>query len=166
MYKYKRITKKLWFHLIFKTANLQDIISTTLGDDIKIRINNLYLFSPIFIPNAETQTMFNESLRIKCTILFDSWYTGRKDVNDGLEFQVDVGSAQNINRPKYIIAAHQFLAKIGVPNKFIAVFDTLDVGKFFSERDGQRYPKDAAITNYIKNDYLHQYWVLKLFYKE
>ena len=31
---------------------------------------------------------------------FDSWTTDRKIVNTGLEFQVDIGSAQNINSPK------------------------------------------------------------------
>ena len=86
----------------------------------------------------------------------------------GLEFQVDIGSAQNINSPKYLIAAHQFLARINILNKAnnIAIFDNLNVRKYFVEIDGYRYPKAAVITHYTENDYLDQYRDLKLFFKE
>ena len=39
----------------------------------------------------------------KYTITFDSWYTERKNSNDGRELQVDIGSAKNIISPKYLI---------------------------------------------------------------
>ena len=38
---FKKITKKLGFHLTFKTNDLQNIIFTTLGDDIIVTINSL-----------------------------------------------------------------------------------------------------------------------------
>ena len=52
-----------------------------------------------------------------------------------MEFQVDLDSARNINCPKYLIAAHQSLARIGVPNKAnkIATFDILSVRKYLSK---------------------------------
>ena len=50
--------------------------------------------------------MFNESIKSSFTLSFDSWTTGRKTVNTGVEFQLDIGSASNINSPKYLIAAH------------------------------------------------------------
>ena len=98
--------------------------------------------------------MFNESLKNSFTLSFDSWYTDRKVVNDGLEFQIDIGSAQNVNSPKYLIAAHQIANRVGVPNKAnnIAFFDNLDVRKYFVEIDGQRYSKDGVNVNYGDND--------------
>ena len=97
---------------------------------------------PIFIPKAETETMFEESFKNIYTISFDSWYTDRTVVNDGLEFQVHKGSAQKINNPEYLIAAHHFSPRIVLPNKAsnIAIFDNLDIRKCFREMDGQRYP--------------------------
>ena len=93
---FKKITKNLGFHLIFKMNDLQDIIFTTIADDINVTINSLYLYVPQLIPNTQTQLMFNESIMYNYTITFDSWYTERKISNDGRELQVDIGSAQNI----------------------------------------------------------------------
>ena len=42
-------------------------------------------------------------LKIAFTLSFDSWVTDRKIVNNGNEFQIDIGSAQNNNSPKYPI---------------------------------------------------------------
>ena len=49
---FKKITKNLCFHLKFKMNDLQDIIFTTLANDINVTINSLYLFVPILIPNS------------------------------------------------------------------------------------------------------------------
>ena len=38
---FKKITKNLGFHLTFRTNDLQDILFTTLGDDIIVPINSL-----------------------------------------------------------------------------------------------------------------------------
>ena len=43
---FKRVTKNLGFHLMLKTSNLQDIIYSSMGDDINVTLNNLYLFIP------------------------------------------------------------------------------------------------------------------------
>ena len=51
---FKKVTKKLGFHLMFKTANLHDIIFTSLEDEIIVTINSLYLFVPNLIPSVET----------------------------------------------------------------------------------------------------------------
>ena len=72
---FKKITKNLGFHLTFRTNDLQDIIFTSLGNDINVTINSLYLFVPILIPNTETQVMFIESIKNNYTITYDSWYT-------------------------------------------------------------------------------------------
>ena len=63
--------------------DLQDIIFTTIADDINVAINSLYLYVPQFIPSTSTQVMFNESIMNNYTITFDSWYTERKISNDG-----------------------------------------------------------------------------------
>ena len=60
--------------------------------------------------------MFNEAIMNNYTITFDSWYTERKISNDGRELQVDFGSAQHINSPKYLISAFQTNART-TPNK-------------------------------------------------
>ena len=114
---FKKITEILAFHLTFRTANLQDIILTTIATDINVTINTLYLYVPILIPNTQTQVMFNESIMINYTITFDSWYTERKILNDGREVHVDAGSAQHIDSPKNLIGVFQTQNRIGVPKK-------------------------------------------------
>ena len=72
---FKKVTKNLGFHLLFKTANLQDIIYTSMEDDINVTINSLYLYIPNLIPSVETQLMFNEATQSNYKISFDEWYT-------------------------------------------------------------------------------------------
>ena len=164
---FKKITKNLGFHLIFKMNDLQDIIFTTKADDINVTINSLYLYVPQLIPNTQTQLMFNESIMNNYTITFDSWYTERKISNDGRELQVDIGSAQNINSPKYLISAFQTNDRTTLnKNANPAIFDDNNVTKYFVEIDGVRYPKDGVLINFEENSYLDQYRDLKLFYKE
>ena len=165
---FEKITKNLGFLLTLKTNDLQNIIFTSLVNDINVTINSLYLFVPILTPNTETQVLFNESIKNNFTITFDSWYTERKIVTDGGEFQVDIASSQSTNSPKYLIAAHQTEERISTANKAnnISIFDHVEVKKYFVEVDGYRYPKESLITNFSGNDYLDQYRDLKSFYKE
>ena len=167
---FKKITKSLGFLITLKTNDLQNIIYTTIADatQINVTINSLYLFVPILTTNSETQVLFNESIKNNYTLTFDSWYTERKIVTDGGEFQVDIASAQNNNSPKYLIATHQTEVRIGNANKQnnIAIFDHADVEKYFVEIDGFRYPKEAVTTNFSENNYLDQYRNLKSFYQE
>ena len=62
---FKKVTKNLGFHITFKTANLQDIIYTTIAafTQINVTINSLYLFVLFLIPSTETQLMINESIQ-------------------------------------------------------------------------------------------------------
>ena len=164
---FKKITKNLGFHLKFKMNDLQDIIFTTIANDINITINSLHLYVPILIPNTQTQVMFNETIMNNHTFNFDSWYTERKISNDGRELQVDIGSAQKINSPKYLISAFQTTTR-KTANKAVnpAIFDSYHVRKYIVEIDGVRYPKDGVIINFEENSNLDQYRDLKLFYEE
>ena len=139
-----------------------------MANYINVTINSLYLSVPTLIPKTETQLMFNESNKNNYTISYDSWYTERRLSTDGNELQVDIGSAQNVNSPIYLIAAFQTLNRVGAHNKNnnIAIFDHVIVKKYFCGIDGYRYPKDAVLTNLPEYDYLDQYRDLKLFYKE
>ena len=56
---HKKLTKQLGFHLTLKTADLQDMIYTTIVDDITVSIDKLFLNVQILIPDAETRMMFN-----------------------------------------------------------------------------------------------------------
>ena len=100
--------------------------------------------------------MFNESIKNNYTITYDSWYAERKLSTDGNELQVHIGSTQHVNSPKYLIAAFQTADRIAAPNKDnnIAIFDKVNVRKYFCEINGYRYPKDAVLTNFHENDYL------------
>ena len=164
---FKKITKNLGFHIIFRTADLQDIIYTSIADNINVTINSLYLFVPTLTPSTETQFMFNESIQNNYRMFFDDWFTERRVVSDTIT-QIDIGSAQQVNSPKYLIACHQTAARLNAPDKGINIsrFDNLNVRKYFVEVDSIRYPRDGILINYPENDYIDQYRDLKLFYKE
>ena len=138
---FKKVTKNLGIRITLKTANLQDIIYTTIADatPINVTINSLYLFIPFLIPTTETQLMFNESIQNNYRIFFDEWYTERRIVTDQI-FQVDVGSAQSVNSPKYLTCAHQTHDRSALPIKRnnISIFDNINVRKYFVEIDVQR----------------------------
>ena len=65
----------------------------------------LYIPSPV--PSAEQQQIFNEAIRENFTLSFDAWVTDRKPAKTGNEYQLDIGSASNINISLYLIVAHQ-----------------------------------------------------------
>ena len=73
-----------------------------------------------------------------------------------------------MNSPKYPKAAHQTSLRISTPDKKtnIAIFDSLDLRKYYVEKYGQRYPRDNVLINYDENDYTQQYKNLKLFFHE
>ena len=164
---FKKVTKNLGFHLIFKTNDLQNIIYSSMGDDIDVTINNLYLYVPNLIPSVETQVMFNEATQTNYKIFYDEWFTERRIISDTIT-QLDIGSSQNVQSPKYLIGAHQTRARADTVNKNnkIAIFDHINLRKYYVEIDGIRYPRDNVLLNYEQNDYIEQYKDLKLFFKE
>ena len=171
---FKKITKGLGFELQLKTSNeKRNIIFTSLAfgeNDINVTINSIYLYIPSLVPSAEQQQLFNEAIRENFTLSFDAWVTDRKPVNTGNEYQLDIGSASNINIPLYLIVAHQKTQRDNPPrppNQFNnAIFDHVGVKRYFVEIDGVRYPKNPVETNFPDNKYLDQYRDLKLYYKE
>ena len=169
---FKKITKGLGFELQITTSNeKQNIIYTTIGgNDVSLTINSVYLCIPSLVPSAEQQQIFNESIRRNFTLSFDDWVTDKKPVNTGNEYELDTGSASNIDIPLYPIIPHRKTQRENPPrppNQFnIAVFDHVDVKRYFVEIDGVRYPKSPVEANFSDNKYLDQYRYLKLFYKE
>ena len=167
---FKKVTKDLGFHLSFKsfkTNNLQDIIYTSMTDDINVTINNLYLYVPQLIPSVETQIMFNEATQKNYKISYDEWFTERRIVSDTIT-QLDIGSSQNVQSAENLIGAHQTKDRIDTPisTKNVSIFDNINLRKFYIEIDGQRYPRDSCLMNYEQNDYIEQYKDLKLFFRE
>ena len=140
---------------MLKTIDLQDIIYTSMGDDINVTINYLYLFIPNSKPSFETQLIFNEATQKNYKVFYDEYYTERRLISDMI-IQVDRGTAQQVNGPKYLICAHQTQDRIGGhdKNKKIAIFDNLDLRKNYAEIDGQQYPRDSLLINYEKSDYI------------
>ena len=170
-------TKGLGFELVLRTSNRKrDILYTTLDDNnVNVTINSISLFIPQIIPSPETQVIFNEAISETFSLSFESWTTDRKPVDTAREFQIDISSASNIKSPLYLTAAHQKTQRPdpanpanNLPNNIfnIAIFDHIDVIKYYSETDGVRYPKNPNMVNYAENNYLDQYRDLKLFYKE
>ena len=164
---FKKVTKNLGFHLTFKTNDLQDIIYTSMTDDINVTINNLYLYVPNLTPSVETQVMFNEATQNNYKISYDEWFTERRIISDVIT-QLDIGSSQNVQSPKFLIGAHQTRDRIDMPisTENVAIFDNLDLRKQYMEIDGQRYPREGSVMNYEQNDYIEQYRDVKLFFKE
>ena len=113
---FKKVTKNFGFHLMFKTANLQDNIYTSMADDIDVTINSLYLYVPNLILSVETQLLFNNATQNKYKISFDEWYSERRIISD-LLIQHDIGSAQLVIQPKYLICAHQTNLRTTTPDK-------------------------------------------------
>ena len=103
---FKKVTKILGFHITFKTNDLQNMIYSSMADDINVTINNLFLYVPNLIPNVQTQIMFNEATQSNYKVSFDEWYTERRVISDTIT-QMDIGSSQHCNIPKYLIGAHQ-----------------------------------------------------------
>ena len=138
-----------------------------MTDDIDVTINNLYLYVPNLIPSVETQLMFNEATQNNYKISYDEWFTERRIISDTIT-QLDIGSSQNVHSPIFLIGAHQTKDRIDAPisTKNVAIFDNLDLRKYYIEIDGQRYPRDSSLMNYEQNDYIEQYKDLKLFLKE
>ena len=100
-------------------------------------------------------------------MFYDEWFTERHIISDTIT-QLDIGSSQNVQSPKYLIGAHQTKVRIGgaISTKKVAIFDNLDLRKFYIEIEGQRYPRDSSLMNYEQNDNIEQYKDLKLFLKE
>ena len=161
---FKKVTKILGFHLSFKINDLQDIIYTSMTDYINVTSNNLYLFVPNLILSVETQVMFNEATQNNYKTSYDEWFTERRVISDTIT-QLDIGSSQNVQIPKYLIGAHQTRDRIDTPisTKNVFIFDNLDLRNYYIEIDGQRYPRDSSLMNYEQNDYIEQYKELKLF---
>ena len=138
-----------------------------VDDDINVTINSLYFYIPNLIPSVETQLMFNEATQNIYMISFDEWCTQRRLISDLLA-QHDIGSAQQVNAPKYLICAHHTSLRTTTPDKKnnISIFDNLNLRKYYVEIDGQRHPRDSVLINYEENDYNQQYKDLKLFFRE
>ena len=101
---------------MLKTADLQDIIYTSMADDINVTINSLYLYVPNLIPSVETHLMFNEATQNNYKISYDEWFTERRIISDQIT-QLDIGNSQNVQSPKYLIGTHQTRDRIGAPNQ-------------------------------------------------
>ena len=102
--------------------------------------------------------MFNEATQINYKISYDEWFTERRIISDTIT-QLDIGSFQNVESPKYLIGAHQTKDRIdcAISTEKVAIFDNLDLRKYFIEIVGQRYPRDSSLMNYEQNDYIEQY---------
>ena len=75
--------------------------------------------------------MYNESIKNKYTITYDSWYTECKLSTDGIEFQLDIGSAKQGNSPIYLTGGFQTADRIATPKKIRAILDNVNLKKIF-----------------------------------
>ena len=110
--------------------------------------------------------MFNEATQNSYKISFDEWYTERRIISDTIT-QLDIGRSENVQSPKYLIGAHQTRIRAETANKNnnIAIFDNLNLQKYYVEIDSVRYPRDSVLVKYEQNDYIEQYKELKLLFK-
>ena len=152
---FKKVTKNLDFHLTFKTNDLQNIIYSSMAVDLNVTINNLYLYVPNLIPSVETQVMFNEATQNKFKITFNEWYTERRVISHTIT-QLDISTSQHVNSPEKLIGAHQTSIRADTANKNnnIAIFDNLNLQKYYVEIDSVRYPRESVLVNYEQIDNL------------
>ena len=128
-----------------------------MADDINVTISSLYLHIPNLIHSVETQVMFNEATQNIYKIFFDEWYRERRVISDTIT-QLDIVTSQQVNSPQYLIGAHQTRTSADTVNKInnIAIFDILDLQKYYVEIDSVRYPRNSVLVNYEQNDYIEQ----------
>ena len=109
--------------------------------------------------------MFKDSIGNSFTISFDFWFTDRKVILIGLEYQLDIGSSQDVNSPKDLIVAYETATRTGIPNKanIIARTDNLGVREYFIEIDVVRYPRESVYVHYVASDYIDDYRDPKFF---
>ena len=100
-------------------------------------------------------------------ISYDQYYTERRVVSD-MAVQQDIGSAQLINSPKFLICCHQTKDRTSALDKKtdIGIFDNLDLRKYHVEIDSIRYPRDSLLMNYEQNEYIEQCNDLKIIFEE
>ena len=167
---FMKITKKLVFHKVFQTGDLQNIVFTKLAEAtiIIVTFDNLHLFVPTIIPSLVLQVNFNEYVNNSFTISFGSWTKDRKVFNTRLDYHLDKSTSVNINSRKHLIVAYQTedRARSAIKAVNVSVLDFVDVGKHFVELDGVRYPKDPIKLIYESIDYLHQYGYSKIFFED
>ena len=167
----QRITKGVCFESQLKTStSKQNLLSTILrGNAINVTIKSLFSYIPIIIPSLQIQLKFNGSISRSFTLSFDSWTTGRKPVNGGEEYQLDIASPSNVNSPLYLVAVHQQAERenparpLNQYNK--AIYDNVDLGKYFVEIDDIRYSTDPSVFNYSENNNLVDMVILVYFIK-
>ena len=137
----------------------------TLAKDITVTIDKFHLYVPLLILDFETQLIRNESIKNSFSFSVDSWLKDRRFIGTELEYLVVLGSSQNINSHKYLLVVHQLAPRKGVPNKGnnIAVFNNIDVGRFFVGIVRIRHPRYSVSFNYAANDYLDQCKDLSMF---
>ena len=118
------------------------------------------------IPSVETQLIFNEATQNNYEISYDEYYTERRVISDMIT-QVDIGSSQQVNSLKYLIGALQTRARADTVNKNnnVAIFDNLNLQKYYVEIDGLQYPGDSVTLYYEQNDYIEQKKDLNFFSK-
>ena len=163
---FKKVIKYLGFHITFTTITLQNIIHTSMVDDINVTAKNLYLYVPNLIPFVETKLLFIKATQKIHKISYDECYTKRRVILDKI-VQHDIGSTQQVNSPQYFISGHQIPNRIDTPNKNnnILIFDNLDPRKNYVDIDGLRYTRNGVLKNYEKNDYKKQYKDLKFIFQ-
>ena len=85
---------------------------------------------------------------------FDEWYTERRVISETIT-QLDIGTSQHVNRPKYLIGAHQTRTRADTANKNnnIGTIDNLNLQKYYVATDSVRYLRDSVLLNYEQNDY-------------
>ena len=68
---------------------------------------------------------------------YDDWFTGRRIISDTIT-QLDVGSSENVQSPKYLIGAHDTKDRIdgAISTENVAIFDNLDHRKYYFQIAG------------------------------
>ena len=91
--KHLKTSRKTGLYRNHKTADLQDLIYTTIGVDININTNKFYSYIPLLKPYQELQRKFKTSIKKYFTVTIDSWISDTKTITRGLDYQRSMGSS-------------------------------------------------------------------------
>ena len=131
-----------------KTNDLQGIKETSMDGAVNVTIIKLHLYISNLIPSVETQIVFNEATQYIYKISYDEFYTERRVISDMI-VQHDIGSAQQVNSPNFLICTHQTKDRTSAPdkkNKHCYIWQSQS-SKYHVEIDNLRYPRDSLHKN-------------------
>ena len=165
---FKKVTYGLGFEVSLKRAENDDVIYRVAGDAATVTINSIDLMLPVYTPSPEIQAKYLNSISSgDIQISYFERVSDMRTINTANEYQLDIGSAANVNAPLYLIYAHQTANRATAnQERDSAIFDNADLESSEVTIDTIRYPDEPYVTEFALNKYTEHYREIGDFYRE